>query len=38
MMAMTDMPADRQALDKDARLQNPLHLMLGYFHLFVYNV
>jgi hypothetical protein len=23
MMAMTDMPADRQVLDKDAQLQNP---------------
>ena len=35
MMAMTDMPADRQALDKDAQLQNPLYLMSGYSHSFV---
>jgi len=31
MMAMTDMPADRQVLDKYAQLQNPLYLMSGLF-------
>jgi hypothetical protein len=31
MIVMTDMPADRQVLDKDAQLQNPLYLMSGLF-------
>jgi len=26
---MTDMPADRQVLDKDAQMQNPLYLLSG---------